>query len=122
MSTRFRLRAPAITENHVETAAVSLLRYRRYKVERLHNGLYRPYNGRGVVQMGEPGRPDYICAHAIHGAFYMECKRPDGGELSSEQARWIERAQRGWDLPTAVISNTEELIEWLFQFERRAMG
>ena len=122
---RFRLTSEKIrlSENDVERACLDLLRWKHYQPQRILAGKYL-HADRAVVELcrqhgvplrwatiAEPGFPDYVIP-----AWCMEVKRP-GGKLSPEQELKIMDLERTWNLPVAVVSSVDELVEWLARHE-----
>jgi hypothetical protein len=109
MSDPFRLTAPKLTENDVESACVDLLKWQHYRPLRLQSGRFKTFDDRWVT-IGEPGLPDYVVP-----AFFVEVKRPRG-KLSVEQAMKIRQFDDD-GIPTAVVQSVEALAEWLAKRE-----
>lgn len=113
----FRLRAPRLSENDVESACLDLLRLHGYWIARLHAGTFKSADGRRWIKGMPKGTPDYACLHWRHESFLLEVKRP-GGVLSPEQRFEHESIRQGYHLLIAVVESKEELSEWLALHER----
>jgi hypothetical protein len=105
----FRLTAPKLTENDIESACVDLLKWQQYRPLRLQSGRFKTFDNRWI-SIGEPGLPDYVVP-----AFFVEVKRPHG-KLSPEQAFKIQQFEED-GIPTAVVHSVEALAEWLAERE-----
>ena len=115
MAHYFKLRpplAPQLSENDIERQCVDVLRWRHWRVHRLHVGRFRSLDGNRMVTMGEPGEPDYVCIHAEHPAFYLETKRTKGKLTLVQEARHAE-IERTYRIPTITVDRVEDLIAYL---------
>ena len=114
----FRLKADklVLSENDVRKACLDLLRARGWWPIRQHVGVFTPI-GRPdhKVQIGVVGDPDYAVVRVP--SFFMETKRP-GGKLSDDQHKRIDILRQFYGLDTVVVSDVEELVEWLAKHER----
>ena len=71
---KFQLKAPKprpLIENDVEAQCLDALRWRHYRPERLHAGIFKSLDGRRYVKAHAKGTPDYVVVHAIFPAFYL---------------------------------------------------
>jgi hypothetical protein len=70
-----------LSENHVRTACLDVLRAHQWWPIRQHVGRFKTPDQRWVT-IGEVGDPDYVVIKAP--SFFLETKKP-GGILSDEQ-------------------------------------
>jgi hypothetical protein len=109
---------PRLVENDVELQCLHALRLRQYQPERLHAGTFKTLDGRRFVKMHEVGTPDYVVAHAIYPAFYMEVKRPGKSKTGEQERRHLELAIDR--LAVVTVDRYESLLAWLAQHEQRS--
>lgn len=115
----FRLRppkTPRLVENDVERQCLDALRWRHYRPERLHAGLFKTVDGR-FISGHDKGTPDYVVTHALYPAFYMEVKRP-GEEPTRDQQQEHARLRLD-DLAVVWVDGYEALMLWLAQHQRK---
>lgn len=117
MTRPFRLTPPPISEDDVEAGCMSLLWLRRYKVYRLHVGIFQSMDGERTIYGAPKGTPDYICAHGVYRSFLLEVKRP-GGKLRPDQEIEIALLREQFGLAIVVASSTDELGNFLARHER----
>ena len=113
----FRLSPPAISENDVEAGCMTILALHRYKVYRLHVGIYETLDGARKIYGAPKGTPDWICIHEQHRGFLLEVKRP-GAKLSPNQEVEIGLLQAQFHVAIAVVSSADELGNFLARHER----
>ena len=107
---------PRLSEKHVISACLDLLRLRGYFAVRLHAGTFKSADNRRWIKGVEKGVPDYVCMRGPYG-FLLELKRP--GEIPSpEQARKHEELRAFFRLTVGVVDSVDALIAWLDQYER----
>ena len=117
---RFRLQAskPApMVENDVERQCLDLLGLKGYRAERLHAGTFKSLDGRRFVKGHDKGTPDYIVAHPLYPAFYLEVKRPGKTPGPDQQQKHFELRLLGFEVVTA--DNLEAFAAWLYQRKAR---
>lgn len=109
MMPAFRLNGGKIqlSENDVEKQCLDLLRLYGQNAIRLHAGTFVSLDGKRHVKGVETGTPDYCVP-----AYYVETKRP-GKRATPEQERKIWELKKFWGLDTAVVSDPDELLEFL---------
>ena len=90
---------------------------RRYKVYRLHVGIFQSMDGERTIYGAPKGTPDYICAHGVYRSFLLEVKRP-GGKLRPDQEIEIALLREQFGLAIVVASSTDELGNFLARHER----
>jgi len=120
---RFRLtspKAPKLSENDVERGVLDYLRLRGYYPIRLHVGRFRTKDDRWIT-IGDPGIPDYIAAHEIYPAVFVETKAP-GKVLRATQGSKVWELRTGYRLAVTVADGVEALASFLDQHEARHRG
>lgn len=117
----FKLTAPKlhVTEKHVAGACLELLQYRGYFPVRLQSGYWKSLDGKRIRRMGFPGLPDYVAAHAIFPAVFLETKAPQG-KLSLAQQQTIWGMTTSYGVAVVTVSNVEALNDWLDEHEAAA--
>jgi hypothetical protein len=108
------LKSPRLTlsENEVEKACLDLLRYRGWWPIRLHAGLFKSADDKRWIRGVEKGTPDYVAVRAP--SFFVETKRTDG-KLSDLQSQKIFQLKNFYGLETAVVKDSQDLLDWLDQ-------
>lgn len=118
---QFRLRSPKpprLVENDVEQQCIDVLRLRQYRPERLHSGTFKSLDGKRYIKGHDKGTPDYLVAHPIFPAFYLEVKRPGESPTLEQAKKHVELRVCGFVV--ATIDRVEDLIAWLDQRNRKA--
>lgn len=116
----FRLKAPTlhVTEKHVAKACLHVLQLRGYFPVRLQSGVWKSLDATRTRRMGFPGLPDYVAAHALYPAVFLETKSPKGKvSIVQEQTIWGMRAS---GLAVVAVSDAGALDAWLDEHEAAA--
>jgi hypothetical protein len=121
MKRPWKLRSPTIklVENDIERQCLDVLRFKRFRVERLHSGTFKSLDGKRFVKAHEKGTPDYIVAHPELPAFYLEVKRPGEHATPEQEQKHIELRLCGFAVFT--VDSIEALVERLVEHQRKAI-
>jgi hypothetical protein len=115
----FRLTPPTITltEAQVVKQCIDYLKARNYWCRKNHVGRFKTMAGGWIIE-GPVGIPDYIAAHELYPAFFIEFKRK-GKLLRPTQQTEFEVIQFGFRLAAVMVDSLEELMTWLDGYEAR---
>jgi len=117
----FRLTAPKLTENDIESACLTLLRLRGYVPFRLHAGQFKSLDDRRHITGVEKGTPDWVALHGDYPGFLLECKRP-GGKLNPDQIFRISVLETEYRLAVVTIDNVWDLQPWIDAHQKKSRG